>query len=546
MIQEVSEYKQFVKLRHKVISKRIGRNKVVIKMIAYFDNAKKYKIGPTRLYVGDDNYIDCKLEECSGVMSFGKRMGQIKTFTFDTSQLLKNEAVNNKVAFRTTIEGEEIEYRIIENQHYKNKRYKYLPEKVLYHDGCAIFFRHTAISTLVLVKRKMEEIEHTGFFRFIESKPISAILYLAGKISKQLTHKKKNIYYEKFSSKAEEGTFELFQLAQENSRTNNYFVIDEKSADYQRLKDVKNVIRKYSLKYYWSLYTATAFISTEIPDSHVNVFRMSDRFLKKAIYDAVFVFLQHGVTYMKRQGKTSSFVKNRSGEPDYMVVGSQKEKRICMEMLQLEEECFLVTGLPIYALTEYKHINQNSDDYVMVMLTWRPYEENLSDFSKSDYYSYAVGIVGMLERYIDSDRILLVGHPKVNEALERSGIKTGLWDKPISEAIEKAKLLITDYSSVCYNAFYQGAGVIFFQPDLEKYEMEVGELIPADNEYIGQRVFEMNELEKIVEQTIQDGHINLAAVRSQEFEGRHLTINEFTDGRNIERIYQALCNRNIL
>lgn len=51
----------------------------------------------------------------------------------------------------------------------------------------------------------------------------------------------------------------------------------------------------------------------------------------------------------------------------------------------------------------------------------------------------------------------------------------------LSISIKKAKLLITDYSSIAYNSFYQGTGVIFYQPDLRLYERENGKLIPNDD-----------------------------------------------------------------
>ena len=72
----------------------------------------------------------------------------------------------------------------------------------------------------------------------------------------------------------------------------------------------------------------------------------------------------------------------------------------------------------------------------------------------------------------DKEKIILIPHPKVYDLLIQTDMKDSLWTNPISQALEKTKLLITDYSSVCYNAFYQGAGVIYFQPDLVLYEKE--------------------------------------------------------------------------
>ena len=105
--------------------------------------------------------------------------------------------------------------------------------------------------------------------------------------------------------------------------------------------------------------------------------------------------------------------------------------------------------------------------------------------------------------------------------------------------LSTAKLLITDYSSVCYNSFYQGGGVVFFQEDLEFYEKENGRLIPKEDEYIGKRAFSLEELNAILKEGLSDGKIQLDAFRTEEFERRYRLINEFSDGKNMER----LCNK---
>ena len=180
------------------------------------------------------------------------------------------------------------------------------------------------------------------------------------------------------------------------------------------------------------------------------------------------------------------------------------------------------------------------------MLTWKSYEEHIQEFTNSEYYQNVMSIYHMLERYMAAENIIIVPHPKMASLCENTPLKQNMWEGPISEVLQYAKLLITDYSSVCYNSFYQGGGVIFFQPDLVHYQAEAGELIPADDEYIGYRVFNLDELEKVIEKAITDGKIRLETVRNKEFEKRYLTINEYHDGKNIERIAIKLKELNII
>lgn len=67
-----------------------------------------------------------------------------------------------------------------------------------------------------------------------------------------------------------------------------------------------------------------------------------------------------------------------------------------------------------------------------------------------------------------------------------------------------------------------------------------GKLVPNDDEYIGKRAFNMNQLEDIIKETIEDGKIDLNKIRTKEFEEIYKSINEFSDGKNIDRVYDRL------
>lgn len=542
------EIKEKVRLKYRLIHKNINDRYVTLIMSIYFDNSHDLTIGPAKFYIDDSSYIERKLPEWHGTMPRKQRIKQIQTFRFDVDTILKDDSrINGVVCIKVNIEGQEVEYRIKRKKKLENSKMYFLPENSKYTKGFAMHFRYSAFGNMTFVKRLMEDIEYTGYFRFIESRPVSAVLYAMGKIYKAVSKKKVNLFYEKFCSKAEEGTYELFELCLNSKGTRNYFILDENCDDFMKLKGEKNVIRKYSFRYYWHLFCASTCISTEVPDGHLNVLRPNNWWLRKALYKTDLIFLQHGIIYMKWLGISSSFHKGKNGESKYMVVSSQKEKHVCMEMLGYDEDHFLVTGIPVYSKIRYKHINQDSDDYVMVMLTWKPYEEQLYDFAESEYYRNVVEIVKMLQQYIiPKEKILVVGHPKVNKLLQNTDIGINIWDKPVSEALELTKLLITDYSSVCYNSFYQGAGVIFYQPDLERYEKETGKLVPKEDEFIGRRVFDIDALEKAIKDSIVDGRIILDRIRNSKQEEIYLTINEFTDGKNINRIYKILSEKNIV
>ena len=541
---EESAYKKIIKFKYKVLGLSLNKRRLKLKIVAYLINKYGLEINNQKLYIDQVLGQDCKLIESDHKMTKIEMRNKktIYKFSFKMQDILQDiSEINGNMRMSIEIDGKTIDYRIgIKDKKIKNPRYYYSPMKPKYIKNYAVHFRRTTRGNLVLVKRLKEPIENTFKFRFMESKVVSGFLYALSKILIKIRRKKINLYYEKFSSKAEEGAYDLFLLVRDSSKqTKNYFIIDKDSEDYQKIKNQKNVVKKYSLKYYWLVFNASNFISTEAP-IHLNILRSNNTALRRSTCDKKFIFLQHGVTYMKCQGDGSTFAKNKEGEASYIIVGSEKEKDAVVDMLRLKEEQVLNTGLPIFSKIDFKHINENSDDIVTVMLTWKPYEEQLYSFEESTYYKNTVEIYNMLTKYIDKEKIVIIPHPKVFDLLTSTDMKDNVWQGKISEILEKTKMLITDYSSVCYNAFYQGGGVVFYQPDLELYETYNGPLVPTDDEYIGKRAFDMEQLEGIVKETIINKKIDLTKIRNKKFEDNYATINEFSDGKNIERIYEKL------
>lgn len=542
-------YKSLLKVPYKVFRISLSKKYIKVYILAYIANKYDLNINSSKLSIDINNQKEMNLKIYPTKISKTKMIigRNIYSFKFKMEDILEsNEEINNNLKIILDIDNIETAYKIGKrNKKIKAKKYYNLPLKSKYIKDFAIHIRRTIAGNYVIVKRLIEPIENDKFFRFMESKPVACILYNIGKFAKILKRKKVNLYYEKFASKAEEGVYELFNKAYHNSKNQNYFVIDKDSEDYEKIKNNKNVIKKYSLKYYWKVYTCSNFVASEAP-SHLNILRSNNRYFRKATYDNDFIFLQHGIIYMKNLGVNSSFKKGKDAESKYMVVSSEKESDIVSDMLGYKEEQLLKTGLGMFSKIQYNHINQNSKDIATIMLTWKPYEENLYNFEESTYYKNTVELYNMLTKYINKENIKIVAHPKVYDLLISTDINESLWQGKISEVLNITKLLITDYSSICYNAFYHGAGVIFYQPDLELYEVENGKLIPSDDEYIGHRVFSQDQLDEILQNSIDKGIINLNNIRTKEFEERYKLINEFSDGKNIDRIYEKLAELKII
>ncbi len=520
---------------------KLSKSKLKISFKGYMYNPYKLNYDDSQIYVCERNFKPINL---TGKTKKIRRrqffMNKAKKVVFNINDLLyENATINCNISIRIRLKNHELLYPVSYGYIKKRGRENYVPFKSKYVGNYAIHLRKSRTGNLVFVRRLKEDIENDMSFKIKESKPISFIMYHVAKIVKRFKKKNVNLFYEKFASKAEEGAYNLFLEASKKDTSESYFVIDSHSKDYERIKDNKNVVPKFSWKYYWLIYLSSNFIATEAP-IHINIVRSNNKYFRKSTFEKEFIFLQHGVTYLKCHDVNSPFVNGKEAAPSYICVGSKKERDIVSDMLGLDEEKILVTGLPVFSNIKWESINQSSDDYVTVMLTWKPYEEYLTTFEESTYYQYTIDIFNMLKKYVSEDKIIIIPHPKIAHLMANTDFKSNVWHDDISKALSISKLLITDYSSVCYNSFYQGGGVVFFQPDIDYYEEVNGKLIPRDNEYIGYRSFSINELESICKRGLENGFVDLDYFRTNEFVNRYLKINEFTDGKNLQRICDTL------
>ncbi|MHC9034795.1 CDP-glycerol glycerophosphotransferase family protein [Cobetia marina] len=542
--------KQFVKVKFKILYLSINKQNFSFVYIAAISNPYGLSISKTEIYLDDQNIfpIDVPIH-----LSFPKtklkllRLAKVKRISMQQLLCDGEPPINSHLKIRLEINDMATTYsaQTLKIHKPKNKRNYYVPISTCSYKDYAFHIRRTLNGTPTLVRRLKDPVEKTRQFKILESSLVSLSLYGAGKCVKYLSRKSCNVFFEKFAAKAEEGTYEIFCKSIQSNNSNNVFVISKESDDYPEIQGNPKVVVKYSPKYYWYLYRANNLISTEAP-AHVNLLRSNNKYIKKALINTSFVFLQHGIIYMKNMDRKGAFSRGKEAEPSYMVVSSEKEKQIVSKMLKLPEDRLLNVGLPSFDSIQPNSIDCTSRNIVTIMLTWKPYEEHFRDFSSTSYYQNTVAIARSLKNRLHSSEVRIVAHPKVYEAISNTDLKGQLWSGKISEALKDTKLLITDYSSVCYNSFYRGAGIIFFQPDIAEYEKETGTLIPSDDEYIGRRCFSIIELRSILDEVIIDKEISLADVRTAEHEARYKEINQFSDGNNVDRLFSALSSLKIV
>ncbi len=558
------ELKKEVPYSYKILQIKLNKKGLTLAWKGYFINPHNHRLEDPKLLVTDHIRLPIELYEKAGKLKKWKALfvptTQIK---IPISKILEDETrINNHLRIELKVDGQMISHYLGKpisknklkkwNQKEGNpekrrkglsllkaERLYILPIRSCFAGSFALHIRRGLKGMLVLVKRPMDPYERTRSYRFYESRLVSGCMYLWGRVKKTCSKKSVNLYYEKYAGKAEEGTLELQQAAWMEKGGGNYFILDPASSDYERIKDLPGVVAKYSKEYYKLLYRANHLIATEAP-AHLSVLRTNNPVLRRLLMEDYFVFLQHGVTYLKPHDKQSSFVTGRDAQLDAILVNGPREAETCREMFRLSKDQVWQTGMVIFDKIKYQSITQTSQNIVTIMLTWKPYEEQLLDFSKSQYYKEILALYDLLKGQIRQECIRIVAHPKVAEALDQTPFAKNLYQGKIFDLLDQTKLLITDYSSVCYQSYYRGAGVIFYQYDLEKFEETCGKLLPKEEEYIGPRVFTMEELKLQLESVILDGEINLSKLRGKQEDQAFLQVVSDHDTGRKDRLIERL------
>ena len=195
-----------------------------------------------------------------------------------------------------------------------------------------------------------------------------------------------------------------------------------------------------------------------------------------------------------------------------------------------------LTGLP-----RYDGLEDDAHKQIVIMPTWRRWETNQAsiDFTKTKYYK-------MLERMVSSvpekyrDRLIVLPHPLMKKVISDKKNELSKYmvpdDMTYDDVLKTCDLLITDYSSIAYDAFYRGAKVIFYWEEkdecMEHYGGEAHLMLNTDNVY-GDVCYNKEELKKVFND-------NYMKPQKEKFVNRYKKIVGFSDGKNSERIIKYL------
>ncbi|MEC0282003.1 CDP-glycerol glycerophosphotransferase family protein [Terribacillus saccharophilus] len=400
----------------------------------------------------------------------------------------------------------------------------------------------TAGDSLSLGYRQKGEYET---FKYKWNETVAYILYLL--LFVFMKPQKIWVIHEKYSETAQDNGYYFFKHCVENHPEKKvFYIIKKESDDLRNLKKYKKrVVYFMSIRHIFYMLISSRMISSEAK-GHAYAWRVSHGFIRDIVNQKHFVFLQHGVLGLKKVDKT--FNAHGQNHADLFITSSEFEKEIVNNYFGYKYENILVSGLARWDAID-RNVNKMFDGKreIFMMPTWRNWLDEVSteEFIESAYFKeyskmlQSPKLSSLLEQY---DLILnFYVHPKFMPYVENFKSMSDrvrviqFGEEQINTLLMRSSLLITDYSSIAWEAYYQDIPVLFFQFDLEMYELLQGGYMDLRNDLFGEAAYEANVMVEKLEAYALNG-FGLAD-KYKDAKGQYFA---HIDKNNSLRIYDAI------
>ena len=373
-----------------------------------------------------------------------------------------------------------------------------------------------------------------------------ALAYCAAKLKRGGTTP--ILLYEKNSERYEESASVLFEKLLDMGYGNVYYVIRKDCPAWNDVPDRyrSKLLAKYSFRHYLMLFRCRTFIATERITHNIDLRPLSP-FLRYWLVHAGynFVFLQHGVMYMvSLDAERRAFfrLRERPGYKNRIVTSSELEADHFVYRGGFDREELYVCGLLKFDRAE----RNETHDRIVIMPTWRPGEANLAteNFRETTYFKFIQKIYDAVPDDL-KDKVVVLPHPLIKKSAvaaaesggdigDRDVIRLMLPDVTHEETLRMTDTLITDYSSISYDAFYRGANVIFDweeKDDTIAYYGKSSRLMLTEDLAFGEVAYDKEQLRESIIRTY-------GKAQKKEHIERFRKIVTYHDGRNTERFIE--------
>lgn len=490
--------------------------------------------------------IDIPVKENAARVHFGSRGGRklprgasLNTFRIEIdSEAAKHFDIQNKLI----VNYDGLEGRFLYSA-YDLKKGHNRNSRVFVKDGIAMYFRQSRYNSLTFTVRDANMYDYPEGQARIRKAYRKALVTKSKRVGtgrKGLDRSGEPILmYEKNCSRYEESASVLYEKLIDAGYDNVYFVVNE---DNPAIKDLpekyrRNLVWKDSDRHLELIFESDTYIATESTE-HALQLRIASKLVMDKIKssDLRYIFLQHGVMYMvSLDSDMRTAFRSTKMRLQRTVVSSELEARHFIDLAGMKREDLYITGL---AKFDQSYRNEGADR-IIIMPTWRRWENNQArdDLKETGYYRF----IERMFRAVPDDlknKVVILPHPLMADRFRGEPGMGGhiVTGESYDKILRDCDLLITDYSSIAYDAFYRGANVIFCWEEKDECMEHYGEgthlMLNGDNAF--------GDICMSEEQITAAVRKNYHRPQSRQNIEKYRKIVEFHDGRNADRIIECL------
>ena len=356
------------------------------------------------------------------------------------------------------------------------------------------------------------------------------------------------LIHEKYSETAQDNAYYFFKHCFEEHKDKKvYYVIKKGSEDERNLTPYKDrVVYFMSIKHLFLILSSKVIVSSEAK-GHGYAWRVARGPIRDYVNEKRYVFLQHGVLGLKKVENT--FKVGSANSADLFVVSSDFEKQIVMDHFGYKAKNIIVTGLSRWDVVEDRshEPTESGKQEVFLMPTWRNWLDEVEEgeFILSDYYKAYNALLNSNELHetLKKNNLLLnfYVHPKFMPYVSHFTsdhehvrvIQFG--EEKINDLLMRSSMLITDYSSVAWEMYYQKKPVLFFHFDLSKYSELQGSYMDLNKELFGDVAYSSAELVGKFEE-----YANTDFAEKPEISSKRFDYFNYIDNGNSSRIFAEI------
>lgn len=352
-------------------------------------------------------------------------------------------------------------------------------------------------------------------------------------------------------NKADDNGEALFRYLRESGRGKQaFFILGKGATDRQRLRRYGNVLIYRSKRHRLMHLLSEKIISSAGDEYVMNPFGDERIYYWDILRQKPEIFLQHGIIKDDLSEWLGRYKKNLSM---FVTSALPEHKSILEGKYFYGEDVVKLTGLP-----RYDYLVREKAELIVIMPTWREQLTNISTYSVDGIRRYADSftdtkyfrfyqdllndsrLLGEIEKY--GYKLFFMPHPNIMPVIDcfnkADGVEFGSINTSYRSILSRAALVVTDYSSVVFDAAYLRVPVLYCQFDREEFfKAHVYRKGYFDYERDGFGEVE-EDLPHIVDRIIE--YVKMGCQWKEKYRRRVQEFYAFHDKRNSERVYKAI------